>query len=93
MSDLISRESAIVRVSKVIWDDLVAHDVKEELKALPSAVVHCKDCIRRNSDRCPFNREYHAEGINIALDYTKDDGFCHWGEEEKDGFNQQAGCD
>lgn len=37
MSDLISRESAIVRVSKVIWDDLVAHDVKEVLKDLPSA--------------------------------------------------------
>ena len=35
--DCISREAAIVQVNKVIWDDAVAHDVKEVLKELPAA--------------------------------------------------------
>ena len=51
------------------------------IKGMPEAVVRCEDCIRRDSDRCPFNRGYHANGvgINIFLDYTKNNGFCHWG--------------
>lgn len=39
MSDLISREQAIVQVCKQIWDDAVAYDVKEVLKELPSALT------------------------------------------------------
>lgn len=35
--DLISRQDAIDRITKAIWDDKVAHDVKEVLKGLPSA--------------------------------------------------------
>ena len=37
MSDLIDRQAAIVRALKVIKDDDLAHDVKEAIKALPSA--------------------------------------------------------
>ena len=36
MSDWIDRQAAIVRTSKVIKDDGIAHDVKEALKGLPS---------------------------------------------------------
>jgi len=37
MSDLIDRESAIVRACAVIKDDYVAYDVVQALKAMPSA--------------------------------------------------------
>lgn len=70
----------IMEFGEALYDEETGEAVfKPEIKG---KLTRCKDCIRRNSDRCPFNREYHAEGINIALDYTKDDGFCHWGEEE-----------
>lgn len=71
MSDLISRESAIVRVSKVIWDDLVAHDVKEVLKALPSAVVHCKDC--KHNAHIP---QRYADNILWSCWDVDPDGYC-----------------
>ena len=47
MDDWIDRQAAIVRTSKVIKDDGIAHDVKEALKGLPSAqpeIICCKDC-------------------------------------------------
>ena len=37
MTDLIDRKSAIVRATKVIEDDGVAHDVMEALRDMPSA--------------------------------------------------------
>lgn len=48
-------------------------------------VVRCKDCKHRRENECPM---YHEEWsvtedgddwLNIN-DYTKDDGFCDWGE-------------
>ena len=37
MSDLISRQAAIEKISETIWDTAVANDVKTTLKELPSA--------------------------------------------------------
>ena len=36
MSDLISRQAAIEKISETIWDTAVANDVKTILKELPS---------------------------------------------------------
>lgn len=61
MSDLIDRESAMVRACAVIKDDYVAYDVVQALKAIPSAqpqstmgqltdaVQSTKDCISRQA--------------------------------------------
>ena len=38
MSDLISRQAAIEKISETIWDTAVANDVKTTLKELPSAL-------------------------------------------------------
>ena len=37
MSDLISRQAVIEKISETIWDTAVANDVKTTLKELPSA--------------------------------------------------------
>ena len=61
-TDLISRESAIVQVSKAIWDDAVAHDVKEVLKELPSVQPepHWIPC----SERLPEEKGEYLVTIN-----------------------------
>lgn len=52
-------------------------------------VVRCKDCKHRHEDECPkqFEEQYDIdEGDGyydtgyIVHDYTKDDGYCDWGE-------------
>lgn len=54
MSDLIDRESAIVRATKVIKDDGVAHDVMEVLRDMPSASqwIKCSDRLPNKDDVC-----------------------------------------
>lgn len=67
------------------WNNSDVPDwVVDVINGMPSEqeIIRCKDCIRRGSDRCPFNRQYHYNGmgINITLDYTRDDGFCSYAE-------------
>ena len=52
-------------------------------------IVRCKDCKHRHEDECPmqFEEQFDIdEGDGyydteyIVHDYTRDDGFCSWGE-------------
>lgn len=52
-------------------------------------VVRCKDCIHRQTDKCPMYHEewytidegdgYFSDDWNV-YDYTVDDGFCYLGD-------------
>ena len=51
MSDLISRQAAIEKISETIWDTAVANDVKTTLKELPSTdeqAIVTEYCRKRN---------------------------------------------
>ena len=62
-------------------------------------VVRCKDCIHRQTDKCPM---YHEEWYTIdegdgyfsddwdVYDYTVDDGYCHLGDTEVEQTEQQT---
>ena len=75
--DCISREAAIVQVNKVIWDDAVAHDVKEVLKELPSTQLEVRtqmssaDCISRQAAIDALHDEIVRRRIN---EDSNDDG-------------------
>lgn len=52
-------------------------------------VVRCKDCKHRETDDCPMywmewfsvdEGDGYFEEDFIIHDYTRDDGYCHWGE-------------
>lgn len=61
MSDLIDRDSAIVVACKQIKDDGIAFDVKEAIKALPTAERHgrwIKESIVLTS--CPPQYQWHC---------------------------------
>lgn len=46
-------------------------------------VVRCKNCKHRQTDECPmFIEDYDAD--YIFHDYTRDDGYCSWGERRTD---------
>ena len=70
--------------------------VMEYVEYLPSAdaveVVRCKDCKHRQTDECPMFFEEQIdidEGDGyydtdyIFHDYTRDEGYCSWGERRK----------
>jgi hypothetical protein len=56
-------------------------------------LVRCKDCKHRHEDECPMQFEEEIdidEGDGyydteyIIHDYTRDDGYCSWGERRTD---------
>ena len=79
MSDLISRQAAIEKISETIWDTAVANDVKTILKELPSAqpdIIRCRNC-KYYWDR--FCTAHDAPG-----DYLTPDDFCSWAQPKKE---------
>lgn len=57
-------------------------------------VVQCKNCIHRQTYKCPmYHEEWHTidEGDGhwdddlVIFDWTVDDGFCYLGDNEGDG--------
>jgi hypothetical protein len=79
MSDLITRESAIVQACKQIKDDYVAHDVKEALKALPSAqpeIIRCRNCKFASGDSRICMQFGHSPIGELD--------FCAWAERKTD---------
>ena len=75
------------QTSKLKWAQILA-DNAPTIDAEP--VVRCKDCKHRSENECPmFHEEWIArydsvtedgdDWLNIN-DYTRDDGFCDWGE-------------
>ena len=83
MSDLISRQAAIEKISETIWDTAVANDVKTTLKELPSAqpeITRCKDCIY-------FTPEKSGEHWNVCRFYDAPktaDGYCNDAERKEE---------
>lgn len=57
--------------------------------AIVGELVRCKDCIHRQTDKCPMYHEewytidegdgYFSDDWNV-YDYTVDDGFCYLGD-------------
>lgn len=75
-------------VEVVYKDDI---DDAPTIDAVP--VVRCKDCKHRHEDECPmqFEEQFDIdEGDGyydteyIIHDYTRNDGFCSWGERRTD---------
>lgn len=54
------------------------------IEAVP--VVRCKDCKNRGSTyKCPMRHLVHPlDGAGYYVDFTRDDGYCHWGEKKED---------
>lgn len=59
------------------------------IEALQIDLVRCKDCKHRETDECPmywmewFSEEGHGDVFEedyIIHDYTRDDGYCNYGE-------------
>lgn len=57
-----------------------------------SELVRCKDCIHRQTDKCPmYHEEWHTvdkgdgywDDDLVIFDWTIDDGYCHLGDTEK----------
>ena len=74
-------------VEVVYKDDI---DDAPTIDAVP--VVRCKDCKHRHEDECPmqFEEQFDIDEDDgyydteyITHDYTRDDGFCSWGEREE----------
>mgnify|MGYP007022360949 FL=1 len=75
MSDLIDRESAIVRACAVIKDDCVAYDVVQALKALPSAQTD-RDIPRKPIEGCSLSgrkkvKEASCPNCNFFLSHFR----------------------
>lgn len=89
MSDLINRESAIVRACAAIKDDYVAYDVVQALKAMPSAqpeIIRCRDCrfYEWMSNRVPEEQTWYCHNWNAE---TGKDDYCSYAERRQDDSN------
>ena len=72
------RNQAFDYVADILIDDAPTIDAVE--------VVRCKDCKHRQTDECPMFFEEQIDITEYIIhDYTRDDGYCSWGERREDG--------
>ena len=88
MARYIDADSAIVRMSKIVQNDWLAHELKEAIQNIPTAdvaeVVHCKDCKHFNPNEPCVGGTYEActelSGVDGCGMNVEEDFFCAYGE-------------
>ena len=88
--ELIYREDAvevfgsyIYRAFNYVDFGVAKGDIRELLSNIPAVdaveVVRCKDCKHNKTEECPMIF-YNGGDKNRPMWWSKDDGFCHFGE-------------
>lgn len=91
-----TRNKAIQILSTRDWSGMLCGYTSGYTEALDMAIealqidlVRCKDCKHKETDECPmywmewFSEEGHGDAFEedyIIHDYTRDDGYCNYGE-------------